>query len=62
MRAGAPNVEALRALFTELEFTTLLKELLPVVEASEAHYTEASVRGRCRSGARKRSHYPILWQ
>jgi DNA polymerase I len=41
MRAGEPNVEDLRALFTELEFTSLLKELLPVVEVSEAHYTEA---------------------
>ncbi len=26
---GQPNIESLRALFTELEFTTLLKELLP---------------------------------
>jgi DNA polymerase I len=41
MRMGEPGVEALRALFTELEFTSLLKELLPVVEVSEAHYTEA---------------------
>ena len=41
MRAGAPDLEALRALFTELEFTSLLKELLPVVEVAEAHYTEA---------------------
>ena len=41
MRAGAPDLEALRALFTELEFTSLLKELLPVVEVTEAHYTEA---------------------
>src|SRR4029077_951007 len=41
MRAGEPNVEDLRALFTELEFTSLLKELLPVVEVSETHYTEA---------------------
>jgi DNA polymerase-1 len=41
MRAGAPDVGALRALFTELEFTSLLKELLPVVEVTEAHYTEA---------------------
>ncbi|MGZ4731590.1 MAG: DNA polymerase I [Terriglobales bacterium] len=41
MRAGAPDVETLRALFTELEFTSLLKELLPVVEVTEAHYTEA---------------------
>jgi DNA polymerase-1 len=45
MRAGAPDLEALRALFTELEFTSLLKELLPVVEVAEAHYAET------RSGA-----------
>ena len=41
MKVGEPDVEALRALFTELEFTSLLKDLLPVVEGSEAHYTEA---------------------
>lgn len=41
MRAGEPDVDSLRALFTELEFTSLLKELLPVVEVSEAHYGEA---------------------
>ena len=40
MRVGEPDLEALRALFTELEFTSLLKELLPVVEVSEAHYFE----------------------
>lgn len=41
MRAGAPDVNLLRELFTELEFTSLLKELLPVVEVSEGHYSEA---------------------
>jgi DNA polymerase I len=41
MRAGEPDVDALRALFTELEFTSLLKELLPVVEVSQTNYTEA---------------------
>ncbi|HVO80297.1 MAG TPA: DNA polymerase I [Terriglobales bacterium] len=41
MKVGEPDVEALRALFTELEFTSLLKDLLPVVEVSEAHYAEA---------------------
>jgi DNA polymerase I len=41
MKVGEPDVEGLRALFTELEFTSLLKELLPVVEVSDAHYTEA---------------------
>jgi DNA polymerase I len=42
MRAGEPAVDALRQLFTELEFTSLLKELLPVVEVTEAHYREAT--------------------
>ncbi|MGH9496493.1 MAG: DNA polymerase I [Candidatus Sulfotelmatobacter sp.] len=41
MRVGEPDLEALRALFTELEFTLLLKELLPVIEVSEGHYSEA---------------------
>lgn len=41
MRVGEPDVDALRALFTELEFTSLLKELLPVVEVSETHYVES---------------------
>jgi DNA polymerase-1 len=41
MRAGEPALDALRALFTELEFTSLLRELLPVVEVTESHYTEA---------------------
>ncbi len=41
MSAGEPEIEALRSLFTELEFTSLLKELLPVVEAKEGDYQEA---------------------
>lgn len=41
MKMGQPDVESLRSLFTELEFTSLLKELLPVVELSETHYTAA---------------------
>src|SRR4051812_18114182 len=41
MIAGEPDVDALRQLFTELEFTSLLKELLPVVEAAEGNYREA---------------------
>jgi DNA polymerase-1 len=41
MRTGEPDIETLRELFTEMEFTSLLKELLPVVQVSEAHYTEA---------------------
>jgi DNA polymerase-1 len=41
MMAGEPDVDLLRSLFTELEFTSLLKELLPVVEMAEGHYSEA---------------------
>jgi DNA polymerase-1 len=40
MKAGEPDVESLRALFAELEFTSLLKELLPVVEVKEGDYRE----------------------
>jgi DNA polymerase-1 len=42
MTSGEPDVEALRALFQELEFTSLLKELLPVVEVNDARYAEAT--------------------
>jgi DNA polymerase-1 len=42
MHAGDPDIDALRSLFTELEFTSLLKELLPLAEVSETHYTDAS--------------------
>jgi DNA polymerase I len=41
MRAGEPDIDNLRQLFTELEFTSLLKELLPTVQVTEAHYIEA---------------------
>jgi DNA polymerase I len=41
MRVGEPDAEGLRALFTELEFTSLLKDLLPIVEVTEVHYAEA---------------------
>jgi DNA polymerase I len=41
MRAGQPELDLLRQLFTELEFTSLLKELLPEAQVTEAHYSEA---------------------
>jgi DNA polymerase-1 len=40
MKVGEPDVESLRALFAELEFSSLLKELLPVVEVKEGDYRE----------------------
>jgi DNA polymerase-1 len=41
MHAGEPDIDILRGLFTELEFTSLLKELLPVIEAPAGNYREA---------------------
>src|SRR5579872_3120805 len=38
MIAGEPDMDALRSLFSELEFTTLLKELAPVMEVRETDY------------------------
>jgi DNA polymerase-1 len=40
MRMGEPDVESLRVLFAELEFTSLLKELLPVGEVKDGDYRE----------------------
>jgi DNA polymerase-1 len=41
MVAGAPDMNALQVLFTELEFTTLLKELVPTLEVRDTDYREA---------------------
>jgi DNA polymerase-1 len=41
MRSGEPDIPSLRALFSELEFTSHLKELIEVVEVTEAQYSEA---------------------
>lgn len=41
MRAGEADRDALRRLFMELEFTSLLKDLLPAIEPGKVHYTEA---------------------
>jgi DNA polymerase-1 len=40
MKIGEPDVDALRVLFSELEFSSLLKELLPVAEVKEGDYRE----------------------
>jgi DNA polymerase-1 len=40
MKVGEPDVAALRSLFAELEFSSLLKELLPIAEMSEGNYRE----------------------
>jgi DNA polymerase-1 len=48
MVAGEPDTEALRALFNELEFTTLLKELAPAVEVRETDYRELKSAGEAK--------------
>jgi DNA polymerase-1 len=42
MRTQEPDAEAARALFTELEFTSLIKEFLPSVEVSATDYRDAT--------------------
>jgi len=53
MHPGEPEVEALRTLFTELEFTSLLKELLPLVESGPGEYGEAKSAGDVQTELRK---------
>ena len=45
MRTGEPDAEAARQLFTELEFSSLLKEFLPGGEVGKTEYTEAKSAG-----------------
>ena len=45
MQTAAPDAEAARQLFTELEFSTLVKDFLPSLEVSETEYTEAKSAG-----------------
>ena len=55
MVAGEPDTDALRALFGELEFTTLLKEIAPAVETKETEYHElksaAELKGLIQAAA-----------
>jgi DNA polymerase-1 len=55
MRMGEPDVEALSSLFTDLEFTSLLKELLPVVEAAAGNYREVESAAEVESALRSLS-------
>src|SRR5260221_10700420 len=48
MVAGEPDMDALRSLFSELEFTTLLKELVPVMEVRETDYRELKSPGEIK--------------
>ncbi len=45
MRAGEPDLDLLRHLFTELEFTSLLRELPSIVQITETNYVDAQSAG-----------------
>jgi len=45
MRAGEPDLDLLRHLFTELEFTSLLRELPSNVQITETNYVDAQSAG-----------------
>ncbi|HZU22109.1 MAG TPA: DNA polymerase, partial [Terriglobales bacterium] len=48
MAAQEPDIEACRELFTELEFTTLLKTIAPVTDVQEKNYLENAGREEVR--------------
>jgi DNA polymerase-1 len=49
MVAGEADADALRSLFSELEFTTLLKELAPSLEVKETEYVELKSAGQLKA-------------
>ncbi len=49
MRAQPPDFEACRALFNELEFSTLLKSILPTVQIGEGEYRELKSKAELQS-------------
>ena len=62
MIAGEPDTDALRALFSELEFTTLLKELVPVMEVRETEYRELTSLKDLKALARSKNPLAIAFE
>jgi DNA polymerase I len=62
MVAGEPDTEALRALFNELEFTTLLKELAPLVEVRETDYRELKSAQEVKALAAKKEALAVAFE
>ena len=62
MIAGEPDSEALRALFSELEFTTLLKELVPEVEVRETDYRELKTAKELKTLASSKDPLAIAFE
>src|SRR5215470_3515865 len=65
MIAGDPDADALRARFSELEFTTLLKELAPAIELKNADYGElksaAEIKSLVQSAAKSRAPLAVAF-
>ena len=62
MIAGEPDIDALRSLFSELEFTTLLKELVPVMEVRETEYRELKSLAELKALAKAKSPLAIAFE
>jgi DNA polymerase-1 len=62
MVAGDPDSEALRKLFSELEFTTLLKELVQGIEVKETDYRELKSVKELRGLAKSNSTLALAFE
>jgi DNA polymerase I len=62
MIAGEPDTDALRSLFSELEFTTLLKELAPVMEVRETDYRDLTSEKDLKALAKARAPLAIAFE
>ena len=62
MVAGEPDMDALRSLFSELEFTTLLKELVPVMEVRETEYRELKSLDDLKAMAQSKAPLAIAFE
>lgn len=59
MRAQEPDFDATRQLYNELEFTTLLRELVREVDASESDYQQAADAAQVRAYLQGAQEYAI---
>src|SRR5689334_22915166 len=62
MIAGEPDTDALRSLFSELEFTTLLKELAPVMEVRETEYRDLASAKNLKTLAKAKTALAIAFE
>jgi DNA polymerase-1 len=62
MVAGEPDMDALRSLFSELEFTTLLKELVPVMEVRQTDYRELKSMKELKALAKAKGPLAIAFE